>query len=173
MLLNQETYNIYIASDHAGFALKQFLISELIKLGYSVEDIGAHVLDENDDYPDFVIPCAKKVAENSVDSVNFSSFGIIIGGNGQGEAVAANRIDGVRAVVYYGGVAALESLDKEGTKPADLVDIVRLSRLHDNANVLSLGARFISKKDAMNAVNVFLNTAFSNSERHIRRLKKI
>lgn len=174
MSLNLETYNIYIASDHAGFALKQFLVSELTKIGHSVEDIGAYEFNKDDDYPDFIIPCAKKVAESdSSDGIGFSSFGIIIGGNGQGEAIAANRIVGVRAAVYYGGIVAVEDLDKEGTSPKDALDIVRLSRLHDNANMLSLGARFISEKEALDAVGVFLNTPFSNSERHIRRLKKI
>ena len=88
---------IYLASDHAGFGLKQFLGDHLKDLGYAVEDCGALEMDPLDDYPDFIIPAAKKVAKNP------HSRGIIMGGSGQGEAIAANRIKGVRAVVFYDG----------------------------------------------------------------------
>ena len=106
---------IYLASDHAGFELKQFLGEHLLQLGFSVEDCGAHELNPSDDYPDFIIPAAQKVAGDS------NAKGIIMGGSGQGEAIAANRVKGVRAVVYYDGP----------------IDIVKLSRSHNNANILS------------------------------------
>ena len=86
---------IYLASDHAGFELKQFLVTHLKDLGHELEDCGAYEMDPLDDYPDFIIPAAKKVSKTP------NSKGIIMGGSGQGEAIAANRIKGVRAVVFY------------------------------------------------------------------------
>jgi len=142
---------IYIGSDHAGFELKQKLVLFLKELGHEVEDFGAHELDENDDYPDFVAPVARAVSED------VDAKGIVLGGSGQGEAIAANRVNGVRAVVYYGGNE----------------DIVKLSREHNDANVLSLGARFLSEDEAKEAVKLWLETPFSGEERHRRRIEKI
>ena len=88
---------IFLAADHAGFELKEFLSNHLIQLGYNVEDCGAYEMDSTDDYPDFIIPAAWKVASDP------DSRGIIMGGSGQGEAITANRIKGVRAAVYYDG----------------------------------------------------------------------
>ena len=88
---------IYIAADHAGYELKSHLIKQLLAYGNNLEDCGAFNFDPLDDYPDFIIPAAKKVAQNP------HSKGIIIGGSGQGEAMAANRIQGIRAAVYYDG----------------------------------------------------------------------
>ena len=142
---------IYLGSDHAGWKLKRGLISYLSKLGYKCVDLGPFVYDENDDYPDYIIPVAKKVAKDK------NSRGIVMGGSGQGEAIAANKIKGIRAAVYYGGS----------------LKIVRLSREHNDTNILSLGARFISEKEGQEAVKAWLNTNFSNEKRHIRRIKKI
>lgn len=142
---------IHIATDHAGYGLKEHLKSFLYAQGHQVTDHGAFVFDVNDDYPDFVISCAQAVAKDS------ESFGIVIGGSGQGEAVVANKISGIRAGVYYGG---------------DL-ELVKLMRQHNNANILSLGARFITNDQAENAVTIFLETNFSNDERHVRRLEKL
>lgn len=142
---------IYLATDHAGFELKEKIKKHLENCGKEFEDFGAFVLNEGDDYPDFVSLCAKAVAGDE------GSFGIIFGGSGTGEAICANKTKGVRACVYYGG---------------DL-EIVRLAREHNNANVLSLGARFLEEKEAILAIDNFLNTSFSNDERHIRRLNKI
>lgn len=143
---------IYFASDHAGFELKEHLKKFLIDEGYKITDLGANKFDAADDYPDFVIPAAKAVAKSSE-----QDKGIIIGASGQGEAMAANKIKNIRAVVYYGGS----------------VKIIRLSREHNNANVLSLGARFVSKSRARQAVKLWLNTDFSNAKRHVRRLVKL
>ena len=137
---------IYLASDHAGFDLKQFLITHLRGLGHEVEDCGALENDPLDDYPDFIIPAAEKVAKNP------HSMGIIMGGSGQGEAIAANRIKGVRAVVYYDGP----------------LDIVKLSRTHNNANILSFGARFITQEKAADAVDLWLNEPFEGGRHKIR-----
>jgi len=157
---------IYLASDHAGFTLKQMLVEHLPLLGHIVEDCGAFEVNPEDDYPDFVTPCALKVAED------VESFGIVIGGSGQGEAMCANRVKGIRAAVFYGPMPVHESLDREGGNSQDGYDAVRLSRRHNNANILSLGARFISPAQADEAVRTFLNTEFTGDERHLRRLAK-
>ena len=141
---------IYIAADHAGFKLKNYLIEKLLAGGYDIEDCGAFDYDPLDDYPDFIIPVAEKVANES------NSRGIIIGGSGQGEAMAANRIQGARAVVYYDGP----------------VEIVKLSRLHNNANILSLGARFLSPEKATEILNIWLIEEFEGG-RHENRINKL
>jgi ribose 5-phosphate isomerase B len=141
---------IYFASDHAGFELKRLLILFVMELGYDVEDFGPAVYDEGDDYPDYILPCAKRVAEEE------GSFGIVLGKSGQGEAMVANRVKGVRAVVYYGGS----------------LDVPTLARHHNNANILSLAAGFIHEAEARAAIKAFLTAPFSNEERHVRRLSK-
>src|SRR3989338_3263018 len=141
---------IYIASDHAGFSLKNTLYNHLKEQGLEVDDCGAHKFDKDDDYPDFIYPCAQKVALDS------SGRGIVIGFSGQGEAITANKVKGVRAVLYYGGNT----------------EIIKLSRQHNNANVLSLGAGFISVDEAKQAVDLWLKTAFEGG-RHERRIEKI
>lgn len=143
---------VLLASDHAGLALKVDLVAFLAEKGYEVKDVGPSVLGPSDDYPDFVGKVASAVSEHPEEV-----RGIVIGGSGQGEAMVANRFPRVRAAVYYGGAP----------------DIVRLSREHNDANVLSLGARFISTEEAREAVRVWLTTAFSGDERHVRRIKKI
>ncbi len=142
---------IYFASDHAGFELKEKLKEFLKEKGYEVEGLGDFVYDEQDDYPDFILKAAQAVAENE------GSKGIVLGGSGQGEAIAANKVKGVRAVVYYGGPE----------------EIIKLSRKHNDANILSLGARFLSEEEAKKAVELWLKTDFSEEERHKRRIKKI
>lgn len=144
---------IYIASDHAGFELKKALIEHLKSKGLEVEDIGAHVFDKDDDYPDFIYPCASRVARSKPGE----AVGIVIGGSGQGEAIAANKALGVRAALYYGGS----------------LDIITLSKEHNSANVLSLGARFLSVDEAKEAVDLWLATKFGSEERHLRRIEKI
>ena len=141
---------IYIAADHAGFNLKSYLKKQLFADGYDIEDCGAFNFDPLDDYPDYIIPAAEKVANQP------NSRGIIIGGSGQGEAMAANRIQGVRAAVYYDGP----------------IDIVKLSRLHNNANILSLGARFLSVERATEILNIWLEEKFEG-ERHENRINKL
>ena len=141
---------IFLATDHAGFELKEFIKSHLNALNYEVEDCGALEMDPLDDYPDFIIPAARKVASNP------NSKGIIMGGSGQGEAIAANRIKGARAVVYYGGP----------------MEIVKLSRTHNNANILSLGSRFITHEKAAEAVDLWLNEPFEGG-RHKQRIDKL
>ena len=146
------TKKIYIASDHAGFELKAKLINHLESQGYMIQDMGAHVYDEADDYPDFVSLAAEAVSKSPEDSL-----GIVIGGSGQGEAMVANRYPHVRASVYYG----------------DDLDIIKTTRMHNDSNIISLGARFMSAEEAENALDLWLSTPFSGEERHIRGHKKI
>lgn len=142
---------IFLGSDHAGFKLKEEIKKFLVNSDYEVEDKGHHSFDPNDDYPDYIAPVAKEVAKNP------NSKGIIFGASGQGEAIVSNRIKGIRAAIYYG----------------NNIEIVKLSRTHNNANILSLGAKFLTKEEAIKAVKLWLSTDFSNEERHIRRIKKI
>ena len=141
---------ILLATEHPGLELKQFLGGHLKDLGHEVEDCGAFAMDPLDDYPDFIMPAAEKVAKNP------NSRGIIMGGSGQGEAIAANRIKGVRAVVYYDGP----------------IDMVKLSRTHNNANILSFGARFITHEKAAEIVDLWLNEPFEGG-RHKKRIDKL
>ncbi|MFA5821229.1 MAG: RpiB/LacA/LacB family sugar-phosphate isomerase [Candidatus Gracilibacteria bacterium] len=142
---------IYLASDHAGFERKEQVKKFLLEKGMEVSDVGPEKFDKMDDYPDFVIPCAEKVAGEK------GSFGVVFGHSGQGEAFAANKVRGIRAVVYYGHED----------------EIIELSRVHNDANVLSVGAHFVNEDAAKKAVEKWLGTAFTNEERHVRRIKKV
>lgn len=141
---------IHIATDHAGLELKEKVKSYLSKLDYEVIDHGAYEYDALDDYPDFIFPCAEAVSNDS------NSKGIILGGSGQGEAMAANRVKGVRAAVFYNGPD----------------EIIKLSRQHNDANILSLGARFMSDQEMYKIIELWLSTDFE-SGRHKRRIEKL
>ena len=142
---------IYIASDHAGFEMKRELSVFLAEMGHQVFDCGPLEYLHDDDYPDFVSIVAKHISSEP------ESFGIVIGYSGQGEAMVANRFPGVRCAVFYGGSK----------------HVLTLSREHNDANILSLGANFITTDEARRAVELWLNTKFSGEERHQRRIKKI
>jgi len=159
---------IYIGTDHAGFELKEKIKEYLsgLELGYEVEDRGAFNYIENDDYPDFVKLVAEDVAKNK------GSFGIILGGSGQGEAMCANRVKGIRAAVFYGQKELIGDIDEEGHKSSDPFEIVKLAREHNDANILSIGARFVEGDEAKFAVELFLSTKFPGEERHVRRINK-
>ena len=141
---------IHIATDHAGLELKEKVKSYLSKLDYEVIDHGAYEYDALDDYPDFIFPCAEAVSNDP------NSKGIILGGSGQGEAMAANRVKGVRAAVFYNGPD----------------EIIKLSRQHNDANILSLGARFMSDHEMYKIIELWLSTDFE-SGRHKRRIEKL
>lgn len=162
---------LFFAADHAGFALKQALIEHFRTLGYGVKDFGNQAHDHADDYPDFVTPLARALAEADA-AEEGSAYGIIIGGSGQGEAMCANRVQGIRAAVFYGPMRVTAALEIEGGRSQDGFDLVRLARRHNNANVLSIGARFVSGEEAEEAAHIFLGTPFSESPRHARRLAK-
>ena len=141
---------IHLATDHAGLELKEKVKLYLSDLNYEVIDHGAYEYDALDDYPDFIFPCANAVSNDP------ESKGIILGGSGQGEAMAANRVKGVRAAVFYNGPD----------------EIIKLSRQHNNANILSLGARFMYEEEMYKIIEVWLSTDFE-SGRHQRRIEKL
>jgi len=140
---------IVLATDHAGFELKEHVKRFLTKKGYDIKDFGALEYDGLDDYPDFILPAAKYISEHKL-------IGIIFGGSGQGEAMAANRIKGVRAAVFYNGPN----------------EIVELSRLHNNANILSIGARFVNNQEVEKVIELWLSTDFEEG-RHEKRINKL
>lgn len=140
---------IVLATDHAGFELKEHVKNFLSEKGYNVKDFGALEYNALDDYPDFILPAAKHIAKHNLK-------GIIFGGSGQGEAMAANRIKGIRAAVFYNGPS----------------EIIELSRMHNNANILSIGARFLSNKDAELIIELWLSTDFEQG-RHEKRINKL
>ncbi|MFL2500882.1 MAG: RpiB/LacA/LacB family sugar-phosphate isomerase [Candidatus Neomarinimicrobiota bacterium] len=143
-------YRIVLATDHAGFKLKEAVKKSLLELGLEVKDFGALEYESTDDYPDFINPAAKFISEND------NTMGIIFGGSGQGEAMAANRFKGVRAAVFYDGPD----------------EIINLSRLHNNANVLSFGSRFIDADRAIELIKKWLSVEFEGG-RHQKRIEKL
>ena len=148
---------IYIGSDHAGYAMKEGLKEFLEDLEHDVEDCGAYTFDPNDDYPDFIEKVAQQVSTEAGKGLQNKVFGIILGSSGEGEAMDANRFPHVRALEYYGGN----------------LEIVKLGREHNDANILSLGARFVPIEEAKQAVEIFIETNFSAEIRHQRRIDKI
>jgi len=160
---------IYIGTDHAGYELKEKLKTYLVDLGlgYEVVDKGNFKYDTEDDYPDFISEVAKAVASDA------GSFGVILGGSGQGEAMCANRVPGVRAAVFYGEVMPEQEVNIKGERSNDPFEIVKLSREHNDANILSVGVRFVSEDAAKFAIELFLSTKFSGDESHKRRIKKL
>lgn len=169
---------IYLATDHRGFELKEKIKQWLTEWGYQYEDCGAFELNPDDDYPDFIHKAAQKVSEDPE-----NNKAIILGGSGQGEAMVANRYKGVKAAVFYGPAPKkiLGRVYYYGwffgwnnffynvfAKP-----FIKLSREHNNANVLSLGVEFLDEDTAKRAIKLWLETPFSGEERHIRRINKI
>jgi len=152
---------IYLASDHAGFKLKEAVKKFLVNKKHEVKDLGALKYEDDDDYPDYVKLAAEKISKKPEDKA------IIFGKSGQGEAIAANRYKNVHAIVYYGEPA--EALASGNERMA----IIKLSREHNDANVLSLGAGFLNEEQAIAAIELWLATPFSGEERHTRRIQKI
>jgi ribose 5-phosphate isomerase B len=140
---------VYLGSDHAGYELKQRLAEHLTAAGHEVVDCGPHVFDAEDDYPPFVLLAATRVAADP------GSAGIVIGGSGNGEAIAANKVRGIRAGLAFSD------------------DTARLTREHNDANVLSLGARMYDEETALRFADIFLSTSFSGDERHVRRIAQL
>lgn len=145
---------IYLATDHAGFELKEQIKKHLEEEGKEVYDCGALTLEDGDDYPSYMAHAAKSVMN---DALHEPAMAIIFGGSGQGEAIVANRFRHVRAIVYAGGN----------------LELVKLGREHNDANILSVGARFVSVAEAIQAINLFLITPFSHQERHSDRIIQI
>jgi ribose 5-phosphate isomerase B len=159
--------NIALATDHAGLEQLKELAVYLESLGHSCHSFGpeAYVLD--DDYPDFIRPAAEAVAKGEYE------HGIILGGSGQGEAMVANRVHGVRCAVFYGPVVPLRIVDANGRESRDPYEIIRLSREHNDSNMLSIAARFVELQDMKHVVKMWLEVPFSGEERHKRRIDKI
>lgn len=143
---------IYLATDHAGIELKNAVRDWLSEEGFMVEDCGAHTFDAEDDYPDYI-----QLAAQAVGEAPNARKAIIFGGSGQGEAIQANRFRGVRAAVYYGGPH----------------EIVSLSREHNDANILSIGARFVDANKAKEMIWLWLHTRPLEAEKYHRRNVKL
>jgi ribose 5-phosphate isomerase B len=140
---------VYLGSDHAGFELKARLVQHLTDLGHEPVDCGPSAYDAEDDYPPYVLLAASRVAADP------GSAGIVLGGSGNGEAIAANKVRGVRCALAFSD------------------DTAQLAREHNDANVLSLGARMYDEKTALRYAEIFLSTPFSGAERHMRRLAQL
>ncbi|GII91685.1 ribose-5-phosphate isomerase [Sinosporangium siamense] len=140
---------VYIGADHAGYELKNHLVTWLKDHGHEVTDCGPFVYDEQDDYPAFVLRAAEAVAGDE------GSLGIVLGGSGNGEQIAANKVRGIRAALAWSD------------------DTARLAREHNDANVVSLGARMHPEEDATRFVEIFLSTAYTGAERHSRRIAQL
>lgn len=158
---------VYLGTDHAGFGLKEKVKTFLLGKGYEVEDCGAYSYEKDDDYPDFVEKVGERISKEPLNR------GLIFGGSGEGEAMVANKYAGVRCALFYAPCVPAEAVDVLGKLSEDRFEILRLTREHNDANVLSLGSRFLKEEDALVAVSVFLETAFSGEERHKRRVEKI
>lgn len=155
---------IHFGTDHAGFALKEALVPYVRDvLGHEVVDCGAHELNPDDDYPEFIKKAAGAVSANPRDAK-----AIILGASGQGEAMVANKFPHVRAAVYY-GVPAKNQVDATGNE----LDMIASTRMHNDANILSLGARFLSVDEAKEVVTRWLATPFGGEARHARRITDI
>ncbi|GGL69696.1 ribose-5-phosphate isomerase [Streptomyces fumigatiscleroticus] len=140
------TMRVYLGSDHAGYELKNHLVEWLKEAGHEPVDCGPHIYDAQDDYPPFCLRAAERTAADP------DALGIVIGGSGNGEQIAANKVKGVRAALAWSEETA------------------SLGRQHNDANVIAVGARMHATEEATKFVEVFLNTPFSGDERHIRRI---
>lgn len=145
---------LYLATDHAGFTHKESLKKFLEEKSYEVIDCGAFEYKDGDEYPVYISEAARNI---QADAFHAPALGIIFGGSGQGEAIVANRFAHVRAIVYAGGN----------------LELVKLGKEHNDANVLSIGARFCTEVEMVTAVELFLSTPFSHAERHVERIIEI
>jgi ribose 5-phosphate isomerase B len=144
---------IHIATDHAGLEFKTILHEHLANKGYEVVDHGAYAYDPDDDYPAFIIRAAEAVANEQ--SRGEDSLGVVFGGSGNGEQIAANKVRGIRAALVWNEATAI------------------LAREHNNANIISIGARQHTKEEVLRLIDIFIATPFSGDERHVRRIGQI
>ncbi|MEW2327767.1 ribose-5-phosphate isomerase [Micromonospora chersina] len=140
---------VYLGSDHAGFELKVHLANHLAKQGYEVVDVGPHAFDPDDDYPAFCLHTGQRVVDDQ------GSLGVVIGGSGNGEQIAANKIAGVRAALAWN------------------IDTAQLAREHNDANIVAIGGRQHTLDEATALVEAFLATPFSGNPRHARRIAQV
>lgn len=158
---------IYLATDHTGLDLKNKVREFLQKENYEVEDCGAFEYNKDDDYPDWICKAAQKVSQNPQER------GIIFGGSGQGEAMVANKFKNVRCALFYTPAIPTQSVNIEGDKSTDPFEILKLSRMHNQSNMLSIGFRFVNEQDVFQAIKIWLTTPDPTEERHLRRIDKI
>ncbi|MEY4418422.1 MAG: hypothetical protein RIQ88_860 [Actinomycetota bacterium] len=144
---------IHIATDHAGLEVSHYLIAELTALGHEVFDHGPKEYDPLDDYPAFCINAAVAVMED--EQAGVKALGVVLGGSGNGEQMAANKVSGIRAALVWN------------------IDTAKLAKSHNDANVVAVGARQHSKEEVLSLVTTFIDEPFSNDERHVRRIGKI
>ncbi len=156
-----------VATDHAGLEFKNSLVKILQEDGHDVLDCGPESFDADDDYPDFIGKAAEVVSKNE------DYMGIVMGGSGQGEQITANKYKNVRCALFYGPVAPIGVVDVSGKTSSDPFEIIKLTRQHNNSNMLSLGIRFLDPDDAIKAVRLFISSPFPQEERHVRRIEKI
>lgn len=140
---------VYLGADHAGFELKNHLVKHLTEQGHDVTDVGPHAYDAADDYPPFCIEAARRVVADE------GSLGIVIGGSGNGEQIAANKVDGARAGLAWS------------------VETARLTRQHNHAQLIGVGARMHTAEEATEIVDAFLATPVDDDERHTRRVAQL
>lgn len=145
--------HIHIATDHAGLELKDIISAHLTQNGHQVTDHGAYQYDPDDDYPAFIFSAAEAVAKNQQQAIE--TLGVVFGGSGNGEQIAANKVPGIRAALVWNESTAL------------------LARQHNNANVISIGARQHSQAKVLQLIDSFINEPFSQDERHVRRISQI
>jgi ribose 5-phosphate isomerase B len=158
---------IALATDHTGFEQLKDIQFYLESMGYECENFGPKTLNLTDDYPDYIFQAAQAVSLGSCER------GIILGGSGQGEAIAANRLKGIRCAVFYGPAVVGRIIDANGRVSSSPYEIVRLSRQHNDANMLSIAARFVSLTDMRQVITLWLDTPFSDEPRHVRRINKL
>ncbi|TCP48555.1 ribose 5-phosphate isomerase B [Tamaricihabitans halophyticus] len=140
---------VYIGSDHAGFELKSYLVAHLTEAGHEVVDVGPAEYDALDDYPPFCVATARRVVADE------GSLGVVLGGSGNGEQIAANKVPGARAALAWSA------------------EIAQLAREHNDAQIIGVGARMHSPEEAARIVDTFVATPFSGDERHIRRIEML
>lgn len=158
---------IALATDHTGFEQLKDLQEYLESIGHECINFGPKSLNINDDYPDYIFQAAEAVANGTCEK------GIVLGGDGEGEAMAANRFRGIRCGVFYGPAVVGRIIDVNGRVSSSPYEIVRLTRTHNNANMLSIAARFVSVEDMKQVVKLWLDTTFNGEPRHVRRIDKL
>lgn len=144
---------IHIATDHAGLELKAKLVTYLSEKGHEVTDHGAYQYDPQDDYPEFIIAAAEAVAADQREGIE--AMGVVFGGSGNGEQIAANKVRGIRAALVWNEATA------------------RLAREHNNANIVAIGARQHDEEEVLRLIDTFLEAPFPGDERHVRRIGQI
>lgn len=158
---------VFLATDHAGLTIKSKVIDYLKNLKFEPVDCGAFEFNKDDDYPDLISKAARNVSQDP------DSFGIIFGGSGQGEAMVANKFKNVRCALFYSEAVPAQAIDITGNKSTDSYEMLKLTRAHNNSNMLSLGIRFLTEEQILKAVKIFLESPFPGDERHVRRVNKI